>query len=291
MRGAEKRLPTKRKGGCYPMFKGADRVLNQTGGVPLEKPTEGLSVALRQAIGDLQAQFFDLEAGRVNYQAMKGSPEYDAYLQKAGLLRNFDLSQLKERREKLAFWINLYNTMVIHGVIDLDIRESVKEGHGFFTRLKYDIGGHLFSLNDIEHGILRGNSRPPYGIFRPFGQSDPRFTFIVAPTDPRVHFTLVCGSKSCPPIGFYTSERIEEQLELATASFINSQEVEIIPFKNVVRISQIFRWYHGDFGGNKRSIIEFLLRHLDGGGKKDFLENHKETIKVRYRAYDWSLNH
>ncbi|UCD71165.1 MAG: DUF547 domain-containing protein [Syntrophobacterales bacterium] len=291
MKWAEKQLPIKRKGGCYPMFKGADKVLNQTGDAHLEKAAEDLSASLREAIGDLQAQFFDLEAGHVNYRAMKGSPEYEAYLQKTGLLRNFDLGQLKERHEKLAFWINLYNTMVIHGVIDWDIRESVKERNGFFTRLKYDIGGYLFSLNDIEHGILRGNSRPPHGVFRPFGQADPRFAFIVAPMDPRIHFTLVCGSRSCPPIGFYTSERIEEQLELAAASFVNSPEVEIIFSKNLLSTSQIFRWYRKDFGGNRRAIIQFLLRYLDAGEKKDFLESHKDSVIVRYREYDWSLNH
>jgi hypothetical protein len=273
------------------MFRGPERVLNQTGDVPLEKPIEDLSVLLRQAIGDLQATFFDLEASRVNYRAMKGSLEYDAYLQKAGFLRDFDLSQLKKRQEKLAFWINLYNTMVIHGVIDWDIRKTVKEKNGFFTRLKYDISGHLFSLNDIEHGILRGNTRPPYGLFRPFGSGDPRLPFIVSAPDPRIHFTLVCGSRSCPPIGFYTSERIEEQLELATASFVNSPEVEIIPSENLLRISQIFRWYRRDFGGTERAIIEFLLRHLDAGEKRAFLESHKESVKVRYRHYDWSLNH
>ena len=273
------------------MFKGPERVLNRNEDVPLKKPREDLSASLREAIGDLQAQFFDLEAGRVNYQAMKGAPEYEAYHQKAGLLRNYNLGQLKERQEKLAFWINLYNTMVIHGVIDWDIRESVKERNGFFTRLKYDIDGHLFCLNDIEHGILRDNSRPPYGLFRPFGQGDPRLPFAVTPTDPRIHFTLVCGSRSCPPIGFYTSERIEEQLELATASFINSQEVEIIPSENLLRISRIFRWYRGDFGGDQRAIIQFLLRYLDPGEEKDFLESHKDSVMVRYRDYDWSLNH
>jgi hypothetical protein len=108
------------------MFRGPDRVLNKNGQVPLEKPPEALSASLREAIGDLQAQFLNLEQGRVNYRAMKGSPEYTAYLKKVALLRNFDLSRLKERGEKLAFWINLYNTMVIHGVIDWDIRESVK---------------------------------------------------------------------------------------------------------------------------------------------------------------------
>jgi hypothetical protein len=273
------------------MFQGNDRVLNRKEGVPSEQPAEDLSATLRQAIGDLQAQFFDLEAGRVNYRAMKGSPGYEAYLQKAGLLRSYDLSQLKERQEKLAFWINLYNTMVIHGVIDWDIRESVKEKRGFFTCLKYDIGGHLFSLSDIEHGILRDNSRPPYGIFRPFRRGDPRLTFAVTPMDPRVHFTLVCGSRSCPPIGFYASEEVEEQLELATASFINSPEVEIIPPENLLRISQIFRWYRRDFGKNHGVIVQFLLRYLDPGEKKDFLESHQETARIRYRDYDWSLNH
>ncbi len=273
------------------MIKGPERVLNRIGDIPVEKPPGDLSASLREAIGDLQAQFFDLEAGRVNYRAMKVSPEYAVYLQKAILLRKFDLGKLKERQEKLAFWINLYNTMVIHAVIDWDIRESVKERNAFFTRLKYDIGGHLFSLSDIEHGILRGNSRPPYRLFRPFGHGDPRLAFIVTPMDPRVHFTLVCGSRSCPPIGFYTSEEIEEQLKLATASFINSEEVEIIPSKNLLRISQIFRWYRTDFGRNERAIIQFLLRHLDAGEKKDFLESHQEAVKIRYRDYDWSLNH
>jgi len=273
------------------MFKGSERVLNQRGDGTLEKLPEDLPAQLRQAIGELEAKFFDLDAGRVNYQAMKGSSEYDAYLQKAALLRNFDVNQLKERQEKLAFWINLYNTMVIHGVIDWDIRESVKERNGFFRHLKYDIGGHLFSLNDIEHGILRGNTRPPYGLFRPFGSGDPRLPFIVSAGDPRIHFTLVCGSRSCPPIGFYTSDRIDEQLDVATASFVNSPELEIVPSENLLRISQIFRWYRRDFGGTQRAVIEFLLRHLDPGEKKDFIQDHKESVRILYRDYDWRLNH
>lgn len=273
------------------MFGRAERILNQEDNLPLEKPTEDLSGSLKQAIGDLQVRFFDLEAGRVNYQAMKASPEYGAYLRKAVLLRNLDLNHLQERRERLAFWINLYNTMVIHGVIDWNIRESVKERNGFFSRLKYTIGGHLFSLNDVEHGILRDNARPPYAFFRPFRPGDPRLAFIVSPIDPRIHFTLVCGSRSCPPIGFYTSERIEEQLDLATASFINSPEVEILPSENLLRVSQIFRWYRRDFGGNRRATVEFILRYLDAGEKKDFLEGHKEAVRIRYRDYDWSLNH
>lgn len=84
---------------------------------------------------------------------------------------------------------------------------------------------------------------------------------------------------------------VEEQLELATASFVNNQEVEIIPSENLLRIPQILRSYRRDFVQNRRSIIQFLLRYLDGGQKKDFLQSHQETVKARYRDYDWNLNH
>jgi hypothetical protein len=29
---------------------------------------------------------------------------------------------------------------------------------------------------------------------------------VVLPMDPRVHFALVCGARSCPPIRTYTAE-------------------------------------------------------------------------------------
>jgi hypothetical protein len=58
-----------------------------------------------------------------------------------------------------------------------------------------------------------------------------------------------------------------------------------------LRISRIFRWYRPDFGGNDRAIIQFLLGYLDAGERKDFLESHQEAVRIRYRDYDWSLNH
>lgn len=80
-------------------------------------------------------------------------------------------------------------------------------------------------------------------------------------------------------------------MELATVSFINSEEVEIIPSENLLRISQIFRWYRRDFGGSERAIIRFLLRYLDAGKEKDFLGSLQEAVRIRHREYDWSLNH
>ncbi len=266
-----------------------DIVLNSEAASGRE-PSEPIDIALRKGIGDLQAAFFDLEKGRIRYAAMRGTAQFNRYVRLAGLLKKYDLKSLEERKQRLAFWINLYNTMVVHGVVELRIKDSVKEKRGFFTRVRYDIGGYLFSLNDIEHGILRENRRIPYRPWRAFSGNDPRCDFIVSPMDNRIHFTLVCGSQSCPPIGFYSADEIDTQLELAAQSFVNSQEVEIVPQGRVLRISQIFKWYRADFG-TQDDLMEFLIRYLDDGEKKEFLRNNSNWIRIRYKPYDWSLNH
>jgi hypothetical protein len=101
---------------------------------------------------------------------------------------------------------------------------------------------------------------------------------------------LVCGARSCPPVGFYEADSIDFQLDLAAASFINGPEVEIVAEERLLRISQIFRWYRGDFGGSDRALVDTLLRFLDPGEKKEFLEQHGNDVRIRYRPYDWSLN-
>jgi len=268
---------------------GKELILNSETNLGKE-PDENIDVALRRAIVELQAGFFDLDTGRINYAAMRGTPQFNNYARMAGFLRKYDLRSMGDRRQHLAFWINLYNTMVVHGVVALGIKQSVLEKRGFFDRVKYDIGGYFFSLNDIEHGILRGNRRIPYRPWRAFAREDPRCDFVVSPMDVRIHFTLVCGSQSCPPIGFYSANNIERQLDLAAQSFINSRGVQVIPEKRLLKISQIFKWYRADFG-NRDDLTGFLIRYLDDGENKEFLKRNSARIRIRYIPYDWSLNH
>lgn len=255
--------------------------------VPSEQP---IDVALTLAMADLKAHFIDTEKGVVRYNAIKGSAEFDRYKDLTRGLRAFDPRSLKEKEKRLAFWINIYNTAVIHGVIELGLERSVKDFRGFFDRITYEIGGFLFSLNDMEHGILRGNRRHPYGLLKPFQKKDSRLAFSVTPLDPRIHFALVCGARSCPPIGFYEAEQVDFQLDLAAGSFINSPQVTISPPEETVSISMIFKWYKTDFGGSDQAILETLLNYLDEGEKKNFLKEKKDQIRIKYLPYDWNLN-
>ena len=253
----------------------------------LEQP---IDIALTLAMADLKANFIDSKIGIVQYRAIRGSEAFERYKDLTRRLRSFDLRSLKERGQRLAFWINIYNTAVIHGVIELGLEQSVKEFPRFFDRIVYEIGEFRFSLNEMEHGILRGNRRPPYRLLKPFREKDPRLEFAVIPLDTRIHFALVCGARSCPPIGFYEAEKIDSQLQLAALSFINSPQVKILPQERTALISQIFKWYKVDFEGSNKALIETLLSFLDEGENKSFLQQHRDRIRIKYQPYDWNLN-
>ena len=111
----------------------------------------------------------------------------------------------------MAFLINLYNSMVIHAIIEDLLPE--KEATSTTARLtmyataSYNIGGMIYSLNDVENGLLRRNMQSAVPMTSPpFGSRDPRRAHMVAKVDPRIHFALNCGAESCPPIAVYEAK-------------------------------------------------------------------------------------
>jgi len=177
---------------------------------------------LKGSMNILRGAFFDTKQGRIAYEGMRESRTYQEYLELSRTLKNIELTDLKSRQEQIAFWINLYNVIVIHGVIELGIRDSVKEVRNFSRRIQYQIDDMFFSPDDIEHGILRGNKRPPFSLFKLFKGNDKRLKFVVDPIDPRIHFALVCASSSCPPIEVYTAEHLDRELTIAGETFLNA---------------------------------------------------------------------
>jgi len=265
-------------------------VLLNEGDAPETPSDQPIDIALTLSMADLKALFIDPERSIVRYHAIHNSEQFEKHKDLTRRLRTFDLQSLKDRGQRHAFWINIYNAAVIHGVIELGLKHSVKEVYNFFDRIVYEIGGYRFSLNDMEHGILRGNRRPPYWLLRPFGKKDSRRKLAIVPLDPRIHFALVCGARSCPPIGFYEYGQIDFQLQLAAESFINSPQVRILPEENTLLISMIFKWYKADFGGSDRVLVDTILNFLDEGEKKNFLSENRNRVQIKYQPYDWNLN-
>jgi hypothetical protein len=255
-------------------------------GYAAEPPDAG---ALKRALDELAAGAFDFERGRVDYPRLAHEPGYAAYRAKTAGLKAFDLSRLDSREERLAFWLNIYNALVIDGVVALGIKESVREVPrlGFFRRVAYDIGGEIFSLEDIEHGILRSNRRHPAYPMPQFSGSDRRARHVIWPLEPRVHFALTCASRSCPPIAFYDAAKIDQQLDLAAKNFLGGGGCEVDGGQ--ATLSSIFKWYAADFGGGDGVLAFVAKNHPDEKARALFADPSRPP-RIEYAPYDWRLN-
>lgn len=270
-------------------------VLN--GGEPApEVPVDaGLAAELMGRARAVQAEAVDAAGRRVSYAKLRTSPVYEAYRRAAASLRLFDPAWLGSPAERLAFWINLYNALILDAVIQLGVRSSVTRSAGFFLRAAYQVGGLRFSAEDIEHGLLRANAPHPALPGRHFGADDPRRGLALPTLDPRVHFALVCGARSCPPIAFYDPDRIDQQLDTAARSFLAAGGARLDVEARVLWLSRIFQWYAPDFGarplavGDRAPLRRFALRYLPEETRAA-LAGRADSLRVRFLAYDWSLN-
>lgn len=262
--------------------------LNQRG-AKTTSADHDIASQLKQTLNYLQGQYFDVHESRVDYQAMKGSVSFKHYCELADQLRYFDPYQLKTDEEKKAFWINIYNALIIHGVIYFDVKDSVKSIFNFFARIGYNIGGTFFNPNHIEHGILRKNRPHPFRKLRQFWFWDKRKTLSVSEFDPRIHFALVCASSSCPPIEFYEPDSINKQLDLAGRSFVNRRGLKVNKGEKNIYLSPIFEWYVHDFGLNQQEVITYAADFANDCDK-EYITQHIQDITVEFLPYDWNLN-
>ena len=254
---------------------------------------ESLAASLKIFLDELRSSALSDDGSRINYPILKQDLSYEQYRSRySPLLQNINPLGLESREEMIAFWINLYNALVIDAVIAFDVRTSVTEGLigviAFFRRAAYNVGGSRLSCDDIEQGILRGNRGHPFIPGSQFSPNDPRIDWVIKDVDVRIHFALNCASLSCPQIRTYNAKYLDEQLELAASNFVY-QNVRLDEKSKKLIISEIFRWYAEDFGG-KKGVIQFVFEHLPDGAQKSWIKDNAQTLDLMYERYDWRLN-
>ncbi|MCA9446688.1 MAG: DUF547 domain-containing protein [Candidatus Omnitrophica bacterium] len=206
-----------------------------------------------------------VEDGVVDYGKIQ-----ERYADLQGYLQTLETVPLDEldRNEKMALFINAYNAQCVRGVLDRGEIESVRNVFLFFKRTKFVLGGQDFSLDSLEHEALR-----------PMG-------------DPRIHFAIVCSSKSCPELvnEAYTSENLDAMLDRQARKFLADPEKNRLDREEkTLYLSKIFKWFEEDFTKDQPSILAYVSQYLDDSTAK-FLEERKGEIRVEFLPYDWSLN-
>ena len=185
-------------------------------------------------------------------------------------LKKTSLSDLTTRKEKLAFWINVYNIMAAKMVLDHYPVKSIKDAGSLFTAVwKKEVGvvaGKTRTLNEIEHEILRKMG------------------------EPRIHVAIVCASVSCPDLRgeAYTVEKLDIQLDDQLKLFLINAEkgLRVDVKKGRVYVSSIFKWFKEDFEP-KGGVRNYLAPYAPESAMAA-LRNSK--FSVYYLDYDWDLN-
>ena len=287
-----------------PLIHARERILNRLAGAKpslainhalfdeVMPPSADLAARLKQTLDELKFSAMDASGSTVDYAVLRDSRAYADYQEEClAALWQFKPESLPTQNDRRAFWINLYNALVLDAVISFGVQGSVIDGRlgimAFFRRAAYVIDGRRLSLEDIEHGILRANRGNPYVLGPHFASDDSRLAWSL-PLDPRLHFALNCGGRSCPPIRSYSGDKLDAQLDLAARGFVDAT-VEIKPEKNEVLLSRILKWYEKDFGG-REGVRQFLIAHLPEDERHDFLIRAGRSLRLRYTSYDWSLN-
>jgi len=263
-----------------------------------QRPATEVAEEMRKLILRLYGQFLSDDGSAVDYKGIGQSAAYKSYKKLTLELQRSDIASLSPGA-KLAFFINVYNALVIHGTVEQGRPGNMYSRYKFFANTAYSIGGHIFSLNDIENGILRANSRSFGTLYiRPFGEGDPRLSLALERAEPRIHFALNCGAKSCPPIKTYSADSIEDELDLATASFLENPEgVDVDAEGEVVVLSKLFQWYRADFGESTNAMVKWVKKRVKDETKRkaisEFLRKANDEdrdVKVRFLPYDWGDN-
>ena len=201
--------------------------------------------------------------GLVDYPAIARNVRFNKYIES---LADFDLNSLSDDNERLAFWINVYNALVIKNIIDGKSPNGMMDRMGFFgANLK--VGGSGIDLKSISSSTLQ------------------KFA------DPRVHFALVPGISSAPKLSSraYVGEEVDAQLEAAARDFINDKRRNRFSAAlQAARLSKVFEEYRDEFGKTDKELLGYVAGYVNDEEVAKILKRGKYSIK--FMDVDASIN-
>jgi uncharacterized membrane protein YdjX (TVP38/TMEM64 family) len=206
------------------------------------------------------------QGGEVDYEGLLGEASaLDGYITALGTAPFSALG----RDEKLALLVNAYNAFTLRLILDHWPVASIRDipaGKRWKDR-RWSLGGRTLSLDQIEHEEIR-----------------PKFR------EPRVHFALVCAARGCPPLSreAYVGARIDSQLE-DQARYVHSQPrwFRWDASSNTAHLTELYRWYGGDFEGEAGSVLRFVGRYAPP--VQEAIAANRPP-RIQWIEYDWSLN-
>jgi len=221
----------------------------------------------------LLKKFVDV-GGMVEYTGWKASrADRQALNRYLNRLSHASFPRSSSRQAALAFWINAYNALTVEGILREYPTSSIRNhtaklfGYNLWEDFRLLVGGRPYSLEEIEHEILRKMG------------------------EPRIHFAIVCASIGCPRLlnEAYTAVKLDQQLTANTrAFFADPDKFRHDAARRTITVSPILDWFAEDFGADQAKQLRTIAPYLPDDDARQLATS--GTVQVRHLDYDWGLN-
>ncbi|VVB08814.1 unnamed protein product [Arabis nemorensis] len=178
-------------------------------------------------------------------------------------------------QEKLAFWINIHNALVMHTFLANGIPQNNGKRFLLLSKPAYNIGGRMLSIEAIQSYILRIRMPRPGQwlklllIPRKFRTGDEHQEYSLDHSESLLYFALCSGNHSDPAIRVYTPKGIYQELETAKEEYIRAM-FGVKKDQKLV-LPKIIECFSKDSGLSQTALMEMIQECLP--------ETMKKTIK------------
>lgn len=211
-----------------------------------------------------------------------------------GKLSSLNLKGLNHQ-EKLAFWINTYNSSILNAYLEHGIPESPEMVVALMQKATIVVGGQLLNAITIEHFILRLPYHLKFTCPKAAKNDEvkARSIFGLEWSEPLVTFALSCGSWSSPAVRVYTASQVDNELEAAKRDYLQASIG--ITKTNKILIPKLLDWYLLDFAKDLDSLLDWICLQLPDEIRNQAVKclegRERESLSklVQMKPYDFSF--
>ncbi|KAJ3446526.1 electron carrier/ protein disulfide oxidoreductase [Anaeramoeba flamelloides] len=235
-----------------------------------------LSGELLDMLLDLTQMSFSVSSKSINFKSISKLIPFQRFVAKTVELKFVRLEKMNER-QKICFFINLYNVLMLHSLIIDGITSDFENFKRRFKNTKYVIGDYPFSVLDILNGILRGNKNRKQ-TKKYFKTNDPRSKFTIHNFEKKVHFLLINNYLQNPTITL-TLKNFEQVIHRIEEDVIkNNVHIEK---NNLIIVPKLLQNYLNDFGGPQQ-FKKFLLDCLKENSNNKLKSNEYQNYSLKF---------
>jgi hypothetical protein len=274
-----------------------------------------LSIHLLQRLKEVLKAYAQGPTGNSNWKKrtnngmlkIKIVPEAMQEIQRLSAFKKFEAESCQLQRielnnlnvnERIVLFVNAFNTLMIHScIVKGNPGANLLERTAFLRSARYNIGGHIFSLLDIEHGILRNASTKPMvlgplSLDMSFAANDPRRKYALDESKPNVSFVLFLACPSSPPLSILSdTSHVDKEMTKLTQQFFQDT-VKFDAQEKVINMPALLRVYWADFTDKPNHVLKYVAKVCGPkfhAATKEFLAHiGNSSMKTHFQHFDWT---